>query len=46
MSKRKLTQEQIDRIEDKICSITYKISLLKKKESELRKKLEERLKCY
>ena len=43
MSKRKLTQEQIDRIEDKICSCTYKIGLLRKKESELRKRLEEGL---
>ena len=44
MSKRKLTQEQIDRLEDKICSITYKIGLLRKKEDELRKKLDEGLK--
>jgi hypothetical protein len=38
---KRLTQDQREVIENKIMSITYKISLLRKKEDKLRKRLEE-----
>lgn len=41
MSKRKLTDDQREVIENKIMSIHYKMGLLQKKERELEKRLEE-----
>jgi hypothetical protein len=43
---KRLSQEQREVIENKIMSIHYKMSLLRKKEDELRNKLEEANKQY